>query len=87
MKHHFVYIVRCADNSLYTGYSTDVLKRVDTHNKGKGAKYTQGRLPVKLEYFEEYPTISEALKREYKIKKLSKEDKERLIQVKTQMLP
>ena len=45
---HFVYILRCADDSLYTGYTNDIDKRVDVHNKGKGAKYTRGRRPVRL---------------------------------------
>lgn len=76
---HYVYMVRCRDNSLYTGYSNNVEKRVETHNKGKGAKYTKPRLPVELVYTEEYETKSEALKREYAIKQLSKAEKERLI--------
>lgn len=76
---HYVYMVRCSDNSLYTGYSTDITRRVATHNTGKGAKYTKARLPVVLMYSEEYTTRSEALKREYVIKQYSKAVKERMI--------
>lgn len=76
---HYVYMVRCKDNSLYTGYSNNVEKRVETHNKGKGAKYTKYRLPVKLVYWEEFDNKSEALKREYAIKQLSKEVKEKMV--------
>lgn len=76
---HYVYIVKCSDNTLYTGYSTDVEKRVATHNSGKGAKYTRCRLPVTLVYSESYETKSQAMSREYKIKKLSRKQKMELI--------
>lgn len=76
---HYVYMLRCSDNSIYTGYTTDLKKRLDTHNKGKGAKYTRTRLPVDLLYFEEYSTKSAALKREYAIKQLTKKQKENMI--------
>jgi len=76
---HYVYMLRCSDNSIYTGYTTDLKKRLDTHNKGKGAKYTRTRLPVDLLYFEEFSTKSSALKREYAIKQLSKKQKENMI--------
>jgi len=76
---HYVYMLRCSDNSIYTGYTTDLKNRLDTHNKGKGAKYTRTRLPVDLLYFEEYSTKSSALKREHAIKKLSKKQKENMI--------
>jgi len=78
-NHHFVYILKCIDNSLYTGYTTDVNKRCNVHNRGKGAKYTRTRLPVKLVYVEEFSTKSEALKREYQIKQMTRKQKERLI--------
>lgn len=76
---HFVYIVECADRTFYTGYANDIQKRIETHNKGRGAKYTRCRLPVKLVYTEEFETKSEAMKREYFIKQLSREQKKNLI--------
>ncbi|MCI5997838.1 MAG: GIY-YIG nuclease family protein [Peptoniphilaceae bacterium] len=76
----FVYILKCADDTLYTGYTTDLKKRLKTHNSKLGAKYTRGRTPVKLVYFELCETKSEALKREKKIKKLKKSEKENMIQ-------
>lgn len=75
----YVYILECADHSLYTGYTTDIDARVDKHNAGLGAKYTRGRRPVTLRYVEMYDTKSDALKREYAIKQLSKEAKIKLI--------
>ncbi len=72
---HFVYIVKCVDNTLYTGYTIDIKNRVDTHNKGKGAKYTRSRLPVKLMYWMEYDTKPEAMKAEYAIKQLPRSQK------------
>ena len=74
-----VYILRCADNSLYTGVATDVDARLATHNAGKGAKYTRGRLPVKLVYCEVANGRSAALKREIAIKRLPAASKLRLI--------
>lgn len=76
---HYVYILECADNTLYAGYTTDLDKRIKVHNKGKGAKYTRARLPVKLIYSEIAENKSEALKREYKIKQLTRTQKEELI--------
>lgn len=76
---HYVYILLCSDNTLYTGYTTDVDKRIETHNKGKGAKYTRSRLPVKAVYQKEYNTKAEAMQREYQIKQLSRKEKMRLI--------
>ncbi len=81
MVSHCVYIVRCSDNTLYTGYAVDVERRVGVHNQGIGSKYTRGRLPVILEYYEAFEDKSEALKREYEIKKFSKDKKEELIDV------
>ena len=73
-------MVRCSDNTLYTGYSDDVLNRVKTHNKGKGAKYTKCRLPVHLVYVESFSSKSGAMSREWYIKhRLSRKDKEDLI--------
>lgn len=77
---HYTYIVQCADGTLYTGYTNNIVKRVETHNSGKGAKYTRSRLPVKLVYFEVYTTKKEAMRREYKIKHLTKKQKLELIQ-------
>lgn len=74
-----IYILRCADGSLYTGYSNDLDRRLRVHNSGQGAKYTKSRLPVEMVYREENLTKSEALKREYAIKKLSHKQKEELI--------
>ncbi len=76
---YYVYILRCADDSLYTGWTNDIENRVLTHNSGKGAKYTKARLPATLVYTEELPTKSAALKREYSIKKLTKKQKLALI--------
>ena len=75
----YVYMVRCRDNSLYTGSTDDVARRLAVHNAGKGAKYTRSRLPVSLAYREECPDKSAALKREYAIKHLTKAQKELLI--------
>lgn len=76
---HFVYILRCKDNSLYTGYTTNVKKRLRTHNAGKGAKYTRGRRPVSLVYFKRVDSKSLGLKLESRIKKLNKKEKEALV--------
>lgn len=72
-------MLRCADNTLYSGYTTNPKKREETHNLGKGAKYTRVRLPVKVVYLEKYEEKSEALKREYALKQLTKLQKEELI--------
>ena len=75
----FVYILRCRDGSLYTGYTDDVERRLSVHRSGKGAKYTRSRLPVELAYWEELPDKSAALKWEAAIKKLSRQQKLQLI--------
>lgn len=75
----YVYVVECSDNTLYTGYTNNLERRIRLHNQGKGAKYTRGRTPVKLLYFEEYKTKSEAMKREYAIKQLTRQNKLKLI--------
>lgn len=76
---HYVYILRCSDDTLYTGYTNNLDNRIKTHNAKKGAKYTRGRTPVKLIYFEEYEDKSSALKREIAIKKLSRDKKLELL--------
>lgn len=76
---NYVYILKCADGTLYTGWTTDIEKRLITHNSGNGAKYTRSRLPVELVYFEEYEEKSHALKREREIKSLSRNQKSELI--------
>lgn len=75
----FVYMLRCADGSLYTGCTDNIERRIATHQKGKGAKYTRSRLPVILVYQEEVPNKSEALRREIAIKKLTRLQKLDLI--------
>ena len=75
----FVYILECSDGTLYTGYTNDVDARVKKHNAGKGAKYTRSRLPVIACYREELDSKSLAMKREYKIKKLTRAQKLALI--------
>ena len=75
-----VYILRCADGSLYTGITNDLERRVEQHNAGTASRYTRSRLPVALEYQEEQPNQSMALKRELAIKALSRKAKEALIQ-------
>jgi len=74
----YCYIVECADGTYYTGWAVDPEKRADVHNKGKGAKYTKTRRPVKLVYVEEQPDRSTALKRERAIKKMTRAKKQKL---------
>ena len=74
------YILKCADNTLYTGWTTDLQKRLNAHNQGKGAKYTRSRRPVELVYYEEFSTKQEAMRRERAIKCLSRAEKLELIQ-------
>ena len=76
---NFTYIVRCADGTLYTGWTNDLKKRLEDHNLGRGAKYTRAHLPVILVYYESFETKAEAMRREAAIKKLSRSQKERLI--------
>ena len=76
---YFVYMLRCADGTLYTGIATDVDRRVAEHNSGKGAKYTRSRLPVQLVYTEGFETKSEAMHREAEIKRLTRIEKLALI--------
>jgi len=76
---HYTYILKCSDDTLYTGYTTDLDRRLKEHNKGIAAKYTRGRLPVQLVYYESFNNKSDALKREYAIKQLSREEKLKII--------
>jgi Predicted endonuclease containing a URI domain len=71
----YVYLLLCSDNTLYCGITNDLDRRIKQHNEGKGAKYTRGRGPVTLVKFFECETKGEALKLEYKIKQLSREEK------------
>jgi putative endonuclease len=73
--HWFVYMVRCRDNTLYTGITTDISKRISQHNEGKGAKYTAGRRPVDLIFQERCKTRSIALRREAAIKRMTRAQK------------
>ncbi len=75
----YVYILECNDNSLYTGYTVNLERRIKAHNKGLGAKYTRGRLPVEIVYQEVFNSKSEAIKREIELKKLSRLEKLDLI--------
>lgn len=76
---YFVYILRCADKTLYTGTTGDLKKRLKDHNAGRGAKYTRGRKPVQLLYHKDCQTKSAALKEEHRIKKLSRLEKLNLV--------
>ncbi len=76
---HFVYIVRCADGTLYTGCARDPHARVNRHNAGRGARYTSGRRPVRLIYSESFESVGEALRRERAVKRQSRAQKEDLI--------
>ncbi len=73
------YILRCSDNTLYTGWTNDIEARLAAHNSGQGAKYTRGRRPVELVYLERFDTKQEAMRREVYIKRLSRADKLKLI--------
>ena len=74
------YILKCSDNSLYTGWTNDIMHRLKMHNEGKGAKYTRGRGPVELVYLEEFDTKQEAMSKEAKIKRLTRKEKLLLIE-------
>jgi len=79
IKKWYLYIVKCADDSYYTGITINVENRINTHNSGKGAKYTKYRLPVELMYMEKLPDRVTAMKREIAVKRLSRIKKEKLI--------
>lgn len=76
---NYTYLLRCADDTLYCGWTNSLEERVRAHNAGKGAKYTRGRRPVTLVYYETFATKQEAMQREAAIKKLSREQKEQLV--------
>lgn len=76
---NYVYLLRCADDTLYCGWTTNLEHRIRVHNSGRGAKYTRSRTPVKLVYFEEFEDRQEALSREWHLKRLTREQKLALI--------
>lgn len=76
---NYVYILKCGDNSLYTGWTNNLEKRFKNHCSGRGAKYTKGRGPLELVYYEEFEDKSLAMKREYEIKQLTRKQKDELI--------
>jgi putative endonuclease len=76
---HYVYVLECADGTFYTGYTTDVQRRVAEHDAGDGAKYTRGRTPVSLVHVESYDSRSAAMSREHEVKTYSRACKERLV--------
>ena len=78
-KSYYVYIIRCADGTLYTGSTDDVQRRLEGHRSGKGAKYTRGRGPLELVYSEQVESWSQALRRESEIKKMTRLQKEEMI--------
>ena len=77
---NYTYILRCADDTLYTGWTNDLEKRLAAHNAGLGAKYTKPRRPVELIYSESHETKEEAMRREFQIKRLTRAEKLALIQ-------
>ncbi len=77
---NYIYIIRCKDKSLYTGWTNNLERRFKAHKEGKGAKYTKGRGPLELVYFEEFEERAKAMKREYEIKKMSREKKLKMIE-------
>ena len=77
---NYTYILRCCDGTLYTGWTNDLPRRLAAHNAGTGGKYTRARRPVELVYHEEFATKEEAMSREWHIKRLSREEKLRLIE-------
>jgi putative endonuclease len=76
---HFVYIVRCSDGTFYTGYTNDLERRLRRHNSGTGAKYVRGRLPVSLVYVRRFRSIGAALRAEYALKQLTRQQKSALV--------
>lgn len=76
---NYTYILRCGDGSFYTGWTNNLGKRLEAHNAGRGGRYTRSRLPVKLVYYESFDTKNEAMRREAAIKKLTRQEKEKLI--------
>lgn len=84
---NYVYLLRCTDDTFYCGWTTDLGRRLDAHNAGAGAKYTRSRLPVELAYYEEFEDRHEALSREWHLKRLSRKEKEKLIEGNTDRQP
>ncbi len=82
---HYIYMLECADKTLYAGYTNNLERRLATHNSGRGSKFVRARLPAKMVYFEEYGTKSEALRREYQIKKMTRQAKLKLIKNKEEI--
>lgn len=76
---NYVYILKCSDDTLYTGWTNNLEHRIKVHNDGKGAKYTKSRRPVQLVYYEQFDTKQEAMRREFEIKHLSRKEKEKLL--------
>lgn len=76
---YYIYVAECVDGTLYTGYTVNLVKRIKAHNDGKGAKYTRGRTPIVLKYYEEFECKNDAMKRESQIKKYNKTKKNELI--------
>jgi putative endonuclease len=76
---NYTYILQCCDGTYYTGWTNDLEKRLQTHNEGRGGKYTRSRVPVTLVYYEIFETKEEAMRREYAIKQLTRKQKETLI--------
>ena len=76
---NYVYMLRCRDGSLYTGWTNDLEKRLKAHNSGAASKYTRSRLPAELVYFEEYESKESAMSREWHLKRLSRAEKLKLI--------
>ncbi len=75
----YVYMLRCSDGSLYSGYTTDLDKRLQVHNSGRGAKYTRSRLPVTLVYWQKFDSAQQAMQREAALKRLTRQEKLQLI--------
>ena len=78
-KVNYTYMLRCADDTFYTGWTTDLNRRVSAHNKGTGARYTRPRRPVELVYHEVFATKEEAMRREWEIKQLPRKEKLKLV--------
>ena len=83
LTNSYMYVVKCIDNTLYTGYTTDLVRRIKAHNNKKGAKYTRVRVPVSLVYYEEFTSKSEATKAESAFKKFTRLKKEQYIKEKS----
>lgn len=82
---NYTYILRCRDNALYTGWTNNIVKRIKVHNEGTGAKYTKARRPVTLVYLETYKSKEEAMRREWEIKQMNRQEKLKLIETQTEV--